>query len=892
MPLSDPADEPSGPLARLYHHLAGLRFRILFLGLLGVLPAVYFVALGAVEQRRAEERQSRGEAYRLARLICENERRSIEGARQLLSTLAQLPQLQSCTHHECDETFHRIVSSNSTYLNIGYTDSTGMLECSALPVATPLSLADRAWFQECFRERSFALGTYQIGRVTGRPSINAAEPVLTPDGRLRGVVFVALGLHSFLEPAERAPLPPGGSLTVVDRGGTILARHPSDWLWAGTAPRDEAAIESTLAVRNGTFEASGVDGLARFYACAPLLKTSAGEGGYVCVGIAKGPALAAAEAAFRKSLLGLGIAVLIAFLGSWLLGSLFVVRPARALVRAFRRLAAGDLRARSEVPRGSGEIHHLALAFDGMAEVLERRQDEAERARAALRESERRFRLFMDMSPLIAFIKDAEGRLIYANANAVRAIGRPVREILGCTNEEIYPAEVAEVVSRNDARMLASQQPMESTEVLPAPGGSPVPHMVFRFPISQPDGRTLLGGVAVDTSARQRLEEQFRQAQKLEAVGRLAGGVAHDFNNILTAIMGYSQLLARRLPADGAPGREAAEILKAAERAAGLTRQLLAFSRRDVSQPRPVELNGLVSGMGKMLRRLIGEDVDLVVSSGAGLRPIQADPGQIEQVLMNLVVNARDAMPDGGRITIATRNVAVDEERARGLGDLPPGAYVALVVSDTGAGMDAETRAHIFEPFFTTKGPEKGTGLGLSTVYGIVQQSGGTIDVESAPGAGTTFTLYFPARTGQAPLPDAPERDDAIPTGRETVLVLEDQEAVAAVMRETLEMVGYTVLEARSGREALALLERRKQPVHLVVSDVVLPETQGPEIARRILERCPGARILFVSGYTARPLPGPDLMGAATGFLSKPFTPSALARKIRELLDAPETEAA
>jgi CheY-like chemotaxis protein len=288
-----------------------------------------------------------------------------------------------------------------------------------------------------------------------------------------------------------------------------------------------------------------------------------------------------------------------------------------------------------------------------------------------------------------------------------------------------------------------------------------------------------------------------------------------------------------------------------------------------------------------MLRRLIGEDIDIVVSARADLRTIRADPGQMEQVLMNLVVNARDAIAEGGRITIETLNLDVGEDPSAERLDLLPGSYVALVVSDNGAGMDATTKARIFEPFFTTKGPEKGTGLGLSTVYGIVQQSGGAIQVQSEPGRGTSFQLYFPALEGRAEASSTDDATEALLPGTETILVVEDQDAVAAVIRGTLEMCGYTVLTSGNGREALDLLERQAGPVQLLVTDVVLPESLGPEVAERVRERCPGIRTLYISGYTESALPVAD-----AAFLQKPFTPLTLARKVREVLDTPRRAAA
>ena len=381
-------------------------------------------------------------------------------------------------------------------------------------------------------------------------------------------------------------------------------------------------------------------------------------------------------------------------------------------------------------------------------------------------------------------------------------------------------------------------------------------------------------------------EAQLRQAQKMEAVGRLAGGVAHDFNNLLTVIRGYSELLLGRLGPTDAMRKDMEEVKKAADRASGLTRQLLAFSRRQFIAAKVVDLNALVANMDGMLRRLIGEDIvefcaELDSSTGA----IKADPGQVEQVIMNLVVNARDAMPKGGRLTIETRNVTIGKEARLDAVGVEPGSYVLLAVRDTGQGMDAETRSHLFEPFFTTKEKGKGTGLGLSTVYGIVKQSGGSITVESAPGRGTTFRIYFPRveQEVQGTAGGVDALDQA--HGRETILLVEDEPSVRGLVHETLRLHGYTVLEARHGIEALLTGAKYVGPIHLLLTDVVMPQMSGPEVAEKLLIVRPGIKVLYMSGYPDHPVFDQGGVSRETGFLPKPFSPHVLAQKVREVLD-------
>jgi PAS domain S-box-containing protein len=417
-----------------------------------------------------------------------------------------------------------------------------------------------------------------------------------------------------------------------------------------------------------------------------------------------------------------------------------------------------------------------------------------------------------------------------------------------------------------------------------------------------PSGRAIqLRGVTVDLTEQKRAEEalhqteeQLRQVQKMDAVGKLAGGIAHDFNNLLMVIRGDSDLILRRLTPEHPLRANAEGIREAADQAATLTRQLLAFGRKQVLAPAVLDINRVVEGVRKMLERLIGELIDLVTVTAPDLGAVKADPGQIEQMLLNLAVNARDAMPDGGRLTIRTANSAVNEADAARAG-VKPGPYVVLEVQDTGVGIDPELKAHLFEPFFTTKDRGKGTGLGLSTVYGIVNQSGGHIRVDSGPGKGTTFSVFLP-RVEATPIDDAGAEDFASSLGgsnaelhrarRETILLVEDAERVRAVVREILEMQGYEVIEARDGAEAMKLSSLHPAPIHLMVTDVVMPEMSGRELAQRLAPIRPDMKVLYISGYPDDAIVRHGVLGAGMTLLAKPFTPDALTAKVREMLDA------
>jgi two-component system cell cycle sensor histidine kinase/response regulator CckA len=391
--------------------------------------------------------------------------------------------------------------------------------------------------------------------------------------------------------------------------------------------------------------------------------------------------------------------------------------------------------------------------------------------------------------------------------------------------------------------------------------------------------------------ALRRSEDQLRQAQKMEAIGRLAGGIAHDFNNLLTAIIGYSELLLTELEQDNPHRRDIQEIKVAGDRAAALTRQLLLFSRQQVLEPRVLDLNSVISEMDQLFRRLIGEDIELTIACESWLDPVKADPGQLGQVVMNLVVNARDAMPGGGRLTIETAHAELDEEFRRTHQGAPVGAFVVLAVSDSGCGMDAETQARLFEPFFTTKPTGQGTGLGLSTVYGIVQQSNGYISVYSEPGRGSTFRIYLPrVQEPVTHVPSAAVHPRTVP-GSETILVADDEAAVRELVVKVLTSAGYRVLQAGDGRAALDLAREHAEAIDLLITDVVMPDIHGPDLATGIARVHPETRVLYLSGYTDRAIVNNGVLHAGLAFLQKPFTPALLSAKVREVLDAPDTGA-
>jgi PAS domain S-box-containing protein len=524
--------------------------------------------------------------------------------------------------------------------------------------------------------------------------------------------------------------------------------------------------------------------------------------------------------------------------------------------------------------------------------ALRDRAARAERSRAdALI---RMLTLAVDQSPAAAIITDLHGTIQYVNQRFVQSTGYSVADALGNNPRMLKSGKTPASTYADLWRTIRGGHVWEGEILNRRKDGELYWNTVSISPVRNDAGVVShYLGIQLDVTDRLRaeadrrsLEAQFQQAQKMEAVGRLAGGVAHDFNNLLTVIMSYVELMTPSFAADDSRLEDLDQIRQAARTAAGLTRQLLAFSRQQVIQPRLVVLEEVVGNSRKMLQRIVGEDVEVMDNLAERRSTVMIDPGQLEQVIMNLAVNARDAMPHGGRLIIETGQVELDESYAQTHLSTAPGRFALLAVSDTGIGMDQETQARIFEPFFTTKEVGKGTGLGLATVYGIVKQSGGFVWVYSEPGKGATFKIYLPLVTGaSSEVPVASHQD--VPRGTETVLIAEDSPAVRAAVRETLQRYGYSVVDAPNGQMALAAASKHPGAIDLLITDVVMPEMSGSALAQRFALIRPHARVLYVSGYTNDAVVRHGVSASEAAFIQKPFSPEALARKVREVLDSP-----
>jgi PAS domain S-box-containing protein len=560
-----------------------------------------------------------------------------------------------------------------------------------------------------------------------------------------------------------------------------------------------------------------------------------------------------------------------------------IARAGQPYVEEFRIITkSGETRWLREYGQPEWDAEHQRVV-----RLIAATQDitEAKRAEETIRESEHRYRLITENANDLISLFDAQGRYVYASPSHQLITGYDPAALVG--------ARVIDFVHPDDSAMVLEQWRTKLS-------GSSTIQVTFRYRHADGayrwcegtikaiirEGSRYVVGAGRDVTERKRLESQLQHAQKMESVGRLAGGIAHDFNNLLAAIIGYADLVAGALPVGTAAHSDLAEIQKAARRAASLTRQLLAFARRQVFAPQPLNLSELILDMDKLLRRLIGADIELLTLPGADLQPVKADPGQLEQVLVNLVVNARDAMPDGGKLMIETANADLGAAYVRNHIGVHPGPYVLLAVSDSGVGMSEEVKRHLFEPFFTTKEPGKGTGLGLATCYGIVKQHGGNIWAYSEVGHGTTIKVYLPCAEGDAMAQARREAESLPPRGAETILLVEDEEAVRTLNARVLRAQGYTVLEAANGVQALEMARSPgAEPINLLLTDIVMPLMGGKALADQLASLYPNVRVLYTSGYTENMTIQHDQLGAQAAFIQKPASPVALARKVREVLD-------
>ena len=847
--------------------MGSIRRQLLALLLGAGLPLLALAAWNGVERYRHEVERAQLGVLEVAHATATATQELLELSRRSLDALAAAVAEEPAALDEaaCRDRLLPAARGLPFFANVGLLDPEGYMVCatSPRPDEPVASAVDRAWFRSALATGEYQVSPPQQGRALGEWVVVLARPV--PDGRggVTGIVVASLGLATFQDLISAVPRTDDALLTVADRDGVVLARSRDFEGWVGRALRSYTVREERLGEGVAITRADDAEGTPTTFARVDV----PGVDWQVFTGVPDdvvyGPAR---RAAARDLLITLPLLLLALALG----GGLY-----RRAAVSLRRLMTGVAGASTGTPvpeEGPQEVRAVARAVN-------RALEDRERAEEAERRAKERYRSILENAVFGIYVSAPDGRILEVNPALATLLGyASADELRAAGMEAVYPDR--EVRSRLVHQHLATGEPIRGMELeWRKRDGTPITVRLNGKIVEGPGSDRLFEVIVEDITEQRALEEEYRHTQKMEAVGRLAGGVAHDINNVLTAILGHATLLMSATEPGDERRADAAGIVTAAQRASALTRQLLAFSRKEVTQPRLLDLSAVVGDMQRMVRRLIGENVHLVTRLESGLPPVEADPGQMEQVILNLLVNARDALPHGGRIDVETGRTAPAAEDA----DVAPAGWVTLTVRDSGTGMAADVRDRIFEPFYTTKPPGEGTGLGLSTVYAIVTQGGGTIHVESEPGEGTAFHLCFPAaRTGNA---DAEEEGshDPVARGRGTVLVAEDEEGVRDVVRRVLERGGYRVLTAADGAEALEVLEAARQadePLDLLLTDVVMPGMNGLDLADRISEAHPGLPVLFMSGYNESEALRKRTSEDPEVFLAKPFSPDELLERV------------
>ncbi len=740
-----------------------------------------------------------------------------------------------------EDLFKRQLALTPDLTTLRTADAAGYIDRGLPQLPGPTQVADRDYFLAAQQgHRGLYISKPVVGRVLKVPLVICSRRLSNPDGSFAGIAFGALTVEQMSRNLSEVDVGPRGVLVVRDRDLAALVRRAQGGVDLSLTEKQSSPELRQMVGEgrtDGVYTATPVvDGIRRIYSFRKVGDRPL----YVIVGFAAEDVLAG----FRRE-----------------------VAQAAAMQAFFAMVTA------------------LAV-WSGLRSLRRAGEDAAAREQAltSLRESEGRLAAAFDAFPdAVAITALDQGRYLLINQGFTKVAGWSAAQVIGKSSIElgvwVDPADRKAVV-----RTLEERGTIDHYEALfRRPDGTTFNGQMSGRVVTI-DGARFLLTITRDLTQQRQLEAQLQQAQRLESVGRLAGGVAHDFNNMLLVILGEAAVLEGALPPDH-PERQSVEaILQAAQRSRELTRQLLAFSRKQVISPRVVDLNALVAATRQPLSRLIGADVDLSFEPAPALWPVRLDPSQLDQVLMNLVVNARDAMPEGGALSLRTANVPADASAGPARCGLPAGDYVALSVQDEGVGMSPETLAHAFEPFFTTKEEGKGTGLGLATIYGIARQNGGGVAVASAPGKGTTFTLYLP-RCERPPVETQSSVALAPSRGRGAILLVEDEEAVRRTSERMLQSLGYTVRAAGSGTEALALADA-EGPLDLLATDVVMPGIKGPALAAMLAERRPGLRTLFMSGHAASALGEGGVVGEGVHFLQKPFTLDDLARAVRKAMES------
>jgi signal transduction histidine kinase len=846
--------------------------RLFVLVAVALLPAVAIQAYNEFYLRRAREVEVQNQALSLAKLAAAEQQQIVQGIRQVLIALSELRAVKAKDTQACNAYLAKIKRRYPEFLTFAAADMNGEILCDAGSIHKTVTIAGRAYFASAVKTGAFTVAEFAVGRLTGRNIIPFALPFYGEDGRMGGVILAGLGLDWLADSLAREGAPAEAALAITDRNGTYLARYPDNIRFVGTKMPGEKYLKMD---NRGAVDILDIDGVERIEGYSALPADSGGL--VVSVGLNKAQAFAEIQHRTQRDIFLIVLSTSLVLVLSSLGARRFIHRPLGQLVDAANQWRLGEFTRRVN-NRERSEIGRVAEAFNTMADALERREHELSEAKEKAEEAAAQITTIFESTPDSVVIVDRDWRISYLNARA-RAQVAEGRDLIGTNLWEAFPKVAGTEIFSQLREAMSNQRPV-SLETFSARRDAWYAINAF------PSGEGLAAYFrditehkrAVET--RRLMEEQLHQSQKMEAVGQLTGGVAHDFNNLLTVISANLELIEER-PADNRRvQRFAAAALHAADRGAKLTAQLLAFSRRQRLTPKLVDANHLIVEFQGLIRQAVGDGCAIKLVTDERLWLCHVDPPLLQTALLNLALNGRDAMPDGGVLEIETRNVVLDEGAVAGC---LPGSYVRLSVTDIGCGMAPDVRDRVFEPFFTTKEVGKGTGLGLSMVYGFVRQSGGYVAVESAVGVGSTVSLYLPQATQ---MPDAEAetiQSQAVPAGSERILVVEDDERLLQVTSELLTDFGYRVVSARNGAEAIQILESG-QEFDLLFSDVVMPfGMSGVDLGREARRLSKGIKVLLTSGHVGDVL---ERLGAVDEFpiIDKPFRLADLARRLQSIL--------
>ncbi|MBI4913396.1 MAG: PAS domain S-box protein [Acidobacteria bacterium] len=871
----------------------GIRTKLQVIFVAAGLPVLVTTAAIFLAYYRSDSRQAEATVHRTVHAVASEHVAEVEGIHNLLISIAVSPDVVRRDGEGATRLLREVQRLSPYAYNLGIADLEGRLIASAVPGT--FTIGDRKYFRDALRSRDFSVGEYVISRAVGKPTLHFAMPVLDARGNPIAVAYTTYMLNRFDRVFEDQGLPPGSVLNVTDHRGVLLYRYPEHpTIKPGLQDQPSIREKLTGPPEEGVFRGTGLDGVRRVFAFRRL-RLRPGEPPYVYIRVTI-PEKTAFEEATRFALwssTGFALSGLLAFLLLRTLSRRHLVGPIERLAGVMQAAGGGDLSVRTGLQGRGDEIGLLARAFDGLAESLAARQAERNHAESALREGEAKLRTILDHINDALFVHDLE-------TGDILEVNQTVCTMYGYTREELGNLGVQD--------LSMGEPPYSQAEALAwmarARAGDP---QVFEWQARRKGGdlfwvevsmrRAPIGGserllvLVRDITERKNAEEekrhltdQLHQSQKLESIGRLAGGIAHDFNNLLTPVVVYAEMVQESMREGEPSWGHLDKILVAAEKAKFLVQRLMGLGRKQAPDLADLDLNHEILTFAELLRRTIRENIEIQFSPASGPVGVRADRTQLEQILMNLVVNAQDAIPGNGRIQVAVGRVLLGEHSPDRPLDLAPGPYARLTVEDDGSGMDPATADRIFEPFFTTKPMGEGTGLGLATVFSIVHQHRGHVSVRSAPGRGTCFTVLLPECVDRpcANLPPpSPEVPRIIPGGG-TVLLAEDNEQVRALVLELLVAMGFRVLEADSPERALSLSEG--QHPDLLVSDVIMPGMNGPELFGRLRQAHPGLRGLFISGYTDTIMTELGQLPPGTDFLQKPFTTAAIRAKISALL--------